>query len=435
MRRQQIVGPLFAVLVLGLSIGGLIYLQSTKPMAPVVQEEEKAWPVNVAPVVYDAHRPQLTLLGHVESPRVSRMSAAVEADVLEVYANEGQRIEAASLLVTLDPAETALTLLLREAEIEGLEAQVQIENNTNKATLAAIVSEKRLFELNSAGVEREQKLIKQKLGAESRLDSSQILLEKQSLALNARQLELTNHNAKLKQLQADLKRARSHLARAVLDRDRTRIVAPFSGRISKLHVSPGERVNPGSPVIDIYAADRLEIRALIPERYLTAVTLGLRAGGTVRAWTTHLGEHLELALDRFAGTVDQARGGTDGIFTIIGEAAELPLGKAMPITLDLPPIPNTLGLPMQALFSDNRVYKVVDDRLEVVGIKKLGEGLSQNGAAMVIAQSSGLRPGDLYLTTQLPNPVTGLKVRVINVFGVQGRDQGSGQDSEQESRP
>ncbi len=429
MRKQPVIGPLFAVLVLGLSFLGVFYLQGSKPLPPIAQEKEHAWPVEISTVVYDEHRPQLTLLGHVESSHISHMTAAVEADVLQTIVSEGHRVRQGELLVALDAAETTMNQALREAEVEDLEAQIQIENNAHQATLQAIENEKKLFELNTAGVQREQKLFKRKLGSESRLDTSQIALEKQALSLNARQLTLTNHSARLKQLQANLKRAKSQLERAQLDLRRTHIVAPFAGRVSRLHVSPGERVNPGSPVINIYAVDRLEIRSLIPERYLTAVTLGMQTTGNIKAWTTHLDSVLQLSLDRFAGSVDQARGGTDAIFTVDGETAMLPLGKAMQITLDLPPIADTLGLPMQAIFSDNRVYKVEDNRLEAVAIKKLGEGLTQGGAVVVIVQSEGLAAGDRYITTQLPNPVTGLKVAVINATQARRDTPGQAQGS------
>lgn len=413
MRKQLINSPLFAVLVLGVAILGLFLLLTSKPQPPIVEETERVWPVQISAVTYDEHRPQLTLLGHVESPRISQMTAAVDADVVHAFVDEGRRVGEGQLLVELDAAETLMALTLHEAEVDGMEAQIQIQNNAHQATLQAIQNEKKLFELNKAGVQREQKLFTKKLGSASRLDESQIALEQQALSLNTRQLELTNHAAKLKQLQADLKRAKSQLERAQLDLRRTRVVAPFAGRILSLHVSAGERVSPGSPIIDIYAADRLEIRALIPERYLTAVILGMQTTAKVKAWAIYLDAVLQLSLDRFAGEVDQARGGTDAIFTIAGEASDLPLGKALQITLDLPPIPDTLGLPMQAIFSDNRVYKVVNDRLEVVTVKKLGEGLGPDGAVMVIAQSEGLKPGDRYITTQLPNPVTGLKVNVL----------------------
>ncbi len=423
MRKKLIFGPLFAILILGLAVWGMLYLQGSRPQPPVVQEQEKAWPVAINVAVYDEHRPQLTLLGHVESPQVSRMTAAVEADVVETFVNEGHRVDKGQKLISLGAAEASMNLALREAEVEGLEAQIQIEKNADKATREAILNEQKLLELNSAGVERQQKLLKRKLGPESQLDESLIALEKQALSLNARQLALTNHAARLKQLRANLKRANAQLERAQLDMRRTQISAPFAGRISKLHVSPGERVNQGSPVINIYAVDRLEIRALIPERYLTAVTLGMQKAGTVKASATYLGNVLTLSLDRFAGEVNQARGGTDAIFTLAGEASSLPLGKAMHIILDLPPIPDTLGLPIQSIFSDNRVYKVVDGRLEAVIIKKLGEGINQRGSAMVIAQSEGLQPGDRYITTQLPSPVTGLKVSVIKPPREQGTEQ------------
>ncbi len=414
MQLRSLVSPVIALLVIGVSIAAFIYLKSTKPFVAIAEEEEKVWPVTVKETMYGTHQPQLTLLGHVESPSSSQMTAAIDADVVRNLVQEGWKVKEGQLMVELDSAEALMNQALQEAEVESLQAQVQIENNNHKAALEAIGRERKLLALNRAAVEREKRLFQKKLGTESRLDQSKITLEQQALAVNAQQLQITNHLSRLNQLQANLKRAETLLERAKLDIQRTRIIAPFAGRISKVYVSAGERVSPGKSIIDLYAADRLEARALIPERYLATITAGMDRGIAVTARVEHLGDILELTLDRFSGAVDQARGGVDGIFSITGANGTLPLGKPLQLVLDLPPLADTLGIPIRAVFSDNRVYKVSGGRLQVVSIEKLGESSSNSGERLVIARSDGLVPGDTYITTQLPNPVTGLRVAPLS---------------------
>ncbi len=71
----------------------------------------------------------------------------------------------------------------------------------------------------------------------------------------------------------DVARARVELARVELER--TLIRAPFDGMMGALEVSPGDRVEPETPLVRIDAIDRLQLLFYVPEVALSAVRPGI----------------------------------------------------------------------------------------------------------------------------------------------------------------
>jgi RND family efflux transporter MFP subunit len=65
-----------------------------------------------------------------------------------------------------------------------------------------------------------------------------------------------------------LKQARAELVQAGENLGFTRIVAPYAGVVSARHVSLGETVNPGQPLLSGYAFENMRVVASLPTRYV-----------------------------------------------------------------------------------------------------------------------------------------------------------------------
>ena len=65
-----------------------------------------------------------------------------------------------------------------------------------------------------------------------------------------------------------LKQARAELVQAGENLGFTRIVAPYAGVVSTRHVSLGETVNPGQPLLSGYAFENMRVVASLPARYV-----------------------------------------------------------------------------------------------------------------------------------------------------------------------
>jgi hypothetical protein len=91
---------------------------------------------------------------------------------------------------------------------------------------------------------------------------------------------------------------------------------------------------------------------------------------------------------------------------------QLEIGRNVQVHMQLPAKRNVAAIPSQAIYGQNRVYRVRDNRLQAVTIKRVGDWADANGNYLTLVSGQQLQEGDLLMTTQLPNAVTGLLVEV-----------------------
>jgi len=221
------------------------------------------------------------------------------------------------------------------------------------------------------------------------------------------------HESKMRELEARLAQKRAALEKAQLQLERTRIKAPYAGRITRVRVSVGERVNPGNPMLDLFEEESLVFRALIPERYLHDVQEAQRNGRSLRVTGQLEGQALEGELASLGASIPDGAGGVEGLFRITRGQAFLQLGRVTTLYLHLPALDGVLPIPFEALYGSDKVYLVDEEnRLRPVTVERVGE-LRREGRELLLIRSSALRNGQRLLLTQLPNAVEGLLVKVV----------------------
>ncbi|PZQ69079.1 MAG: efflux RND transporter periplasmic adaptor subunit, partial [Variovorax paradoxus] len=77
-------------------------------------------------------------------------------------------------------------------------------------------------------------------------------------------------------------------------------VAPFAGRVARVHVKVGQGVNPGAPVIDIVGSGPLKARVNVPSNWLA----WLKPGERLPARVDETGEAVGLKVARISARVD-----------------------------------------------------------------------------------------------------------------------------------
>lgn len=93
---------------------------------------------------------------------------------------------------------------------------------------------------------------------DARADQARRNWEKMGLA--GEPTPLTLRAPQLENARAELDAARARLRQAEIELERTRILAPYDGRILAKKVDLGQFVSPGNPLAEIYASDAVEIR-------------------------------------------------------------------------------------------------------------------------------------------------------------------------------
>jgi multidrug efflux pump subunit AcrA (membrane-fusion protein) len=381
---------------------------------PVKQEQEKAWVVQTQQLVGGAKSPQLELYGRVESPYAPSLTSSINADIKSLDIREGEYVSQGQRLVSLDDTDVRLVLEERVSNIAELEAMIASENNRYQNDLAALKLEESLVALAEKKLAREEKTSKTNLTSQSSFDSQKQALQNQKLALKARQLNVADHPARLAQLEARLSRSRILKQQAEIDLQRAMVTAPFDGIILKTMVSPGERVRPGEVLLEMYATDQVELRAQLPQKYITIVKQSLADGLALKATVKTGTGPLTVTLSRISGSITNGGIGVDALFvTQSDEAQNLTIGDNLEMILVLPAIENVFSVPVSSLYGTSRIYRVENERLTAVTVKKMGNQFRE-GKQFILVRSEALKAGDQIITTQLPHALTGLKVEVRN---------------------
>lgn len=255
--------------------------------------------------------------------------------------------------------------------------------------------------------------------AAQRVDS----LRDRQLASESQQDDAAN---RMRIAEATLKSSRAQLARAERDLDRTRIVAPYQGRVRSERVDVGQFVNRGFSLATIYATDFAEVRLPINDEELAFLELPLKPG--VEGDSAGKSPRVTISA-RFAGADYQWQG---QVVRTEGELDPRTRMVNLIARVDSPYAPTAGGAPLAVgLFVDAEIHgrmardlavlprasirqgsKVLlvdeDNRLrftEVTVMRTVGEN------AYV---SAGLKPGDRVCVSPLENALDGMSVRTAD---------------------
>ncbi|MCW8885634.1 MAG: efflux RND transporter periplasmic adaptor subunit [Motiliproteus sp.] len=404
---------LVAITILAAAVFAFYGLYTSRPQAADRKITEKIWKVTSIPAQFQNLSPNLTLYGRLESPRSSELTAAITAFVESRMVDEGFRVKKGDPLLKLDPRDAKLLVMQREAELEDIEAQLQAEITRYQSDLKALAIEKELLKIAARSVERFKELKGRNVGTDTQVDDARRSYQQQALNINTRQMNINDHGNRLAQLEAKRDRLQAQLQTALLDLERTTIIAPFDGRIAEVSVAPGDRVRSGDPLVRIYNTESMEVRAQIPSRFLADIRQALNQGESLTATADLDGQQIDMQLDRLSAEVGSGRAGIDALLQITSVSRQLELGRAVEIDLQLPRQGNLLVLPPQSLYGTDRIYIVKEGRLQGQLVQRRGE-ITVAGRPHILIASDAVKDGDQIVTTQLPNAITGLKVDVTD---------------------
>ena len=389
-----------------------VLLVTTRPERPAISIPEKAWSVDVVPAVPSAIRPTLELYARIESPKDARLSSAVEADVLEVKVQDGDRVVAGDELLVLDERDARFELLQRAADVQEIRAQINLEKQRLRRNEEALYKERELLELTVSNAERARSLYKDNLVSLSNVDDTAEELKRQELAITSRQLVIEEGQIRKEQLAAQLQRAEALRDKAQLSLDRTRVTAPFDGVISEVDASVGDRVRVGDELMRLHNPEALELRTQVPTRFASRVREALDTGADIGAQTTISGESYQTRLTRLSGQTREGSGSVDAYLVFENAPLNAPLGTTVPVRLSLPAESDAIAVPAEAVYGRNRVFKLLGDRLAAVEVERVGERMSAEGRSEVLIRSDDLTADDLIVSTKISSATDGLLVRV-----------------------
>lgn len=288
-----------------------------------------------------------------------------------------------------------------------------------------------------------------KLARANLLEAKQILAEEQARGLQAKEdwrrlgnnseaPDLVLRRPQLAAAEARLTSAEAAYNKQQLNLERTKIVAPYAGRVLSKNVDLGQVVANNGRLATIYSVDFVEVRlpiknkelALIdlPERYRYSeqttteapdVTISSDLGGSQYQW--------QGKLIRTEGAVDDTSRQLHVIAQIedpYGIKAEgkpaLKIGQYVTARIKGKNLPDALVIPNRSIYQGSYVYIVEDEVL----LRREVEILWQNDKQAVIA--AGLKAGDALVLTPLGQVMSGTRATIKN-----GADGNKGPKSQQ----
>lgn len=203
--------------------------------------------------------------GYVVARRQATVSSKVTGKVVDVFVEEGMRVEKDQVVATLDDSTQQAQLSLARAQTESA-----------RATLDEIEAQLRIARLER---DRFRDLIKRNLTSQSSVDTAEAAFDQ-----IAAQLETRRENVKVAERNVEL--AEDSLSNMT-------IRAPFAGMVVSKNAQPGEMISPISAgggftrtgICTIIDTDSLEIEVDVNEAYIQRVKAGQSVSATLDAYS------------------------------------------------------------------------------------------------------------------------------------------------------
>ncbi len=409
--RQRL--PRQAQILLGIGAATAIVSTGLVAFAPEPDRRPAAeliLPVTTVVAEVKAHAPQVGLYGRIETPNAARLTALVAAAVVAMEVREGDRVDAGDTLIRLDETDAALALQRSESDLTEARADLEALKLTGADDRTVLAHQEELRRLARDKADWHRQLREQGAISQQTLNAALNEAHSQAIALSRQRHQVSTFDLRLAQAQARVSRAEASLEEARVRLRRTRIRAPFPGRVTRIHIAPGELVSPGSVVAEVYDDSALEVRAQIPNAHLPALAEALARGERPRVEVV-LGEsRVHGELDRLVGEVAKGQSGVDGLVRLDAAAAPPDLGRAVDLRVTLPAVQNAVAVPVQAVYGQRRLFVVEDGVLVGIEVERLGETTDSAGRLRLLVRSPVLVDGVRILSSQLSNAVTGLRV-------------------------
>ncbi len=362
--------------------------------------------------------PELGLYGRVETPHSATLTALISAPVKALRAREGDRVVAGEVLVQLDTTDAQLLARRRESELVEAQADLAVLKLSGAEDREVLTHQEALQRLARDKAERHRKLRASASISQETLNAVLQESRAQAIAVSRQRHQVASFEHRLARAEAQVARAQAALEEARVGLERAQIRAPFPGRVTRVAVAPGELVSPGAVVAEIYDDSTLEIRVQIPVTHLPVLERALAAGQRPRVAVDFGNYRAGGELDRLAGAVAKGQSGVDGLIRLDAGTPPPDLGRAVNLRITLPPVPNAIAVPVQAVYGQRRLFVIKDGLLTGIDVERLGEVTDTGGQLRLLIRAAALEDGALVLSSQLSNAVTGLRVGVTEASAV-----------------
>ncbi|WP_286268743.1 efflux RND transporter periplasmic adaptor subunit [Thalassotalea hakodatensis] len=241
------------------------------------------------------------------------------------------------------------------------------------------------------------------------------------LGNNEQAPDLVMRKPQIQAAKANVESAQASLHKAELALERTRIIAPFSGRILSKNVDVGQLVSTGTQLAEIYAIDYVEIRLPLKNKDLPYIDLPENTRLSQAQVQPEVRFESSLVKEQFwQGKVVRTEGAydvnsqqlyvvaqiTDPYGVEVNNGMPIKIGQYVSAEITGKTVEGAITIPNRAIYQGSYVYVVEDNVL----IRKEITTTWQNDKVAIIDQ--GLVEGDLLVLTPLGQVTSGTRVAI-----------------------
>jgi len=255
-----------------------------------------------------------------------------------------------------------------------------------------------LFQLDDADLQAQLEKLKQQ--------------EKLAILNEQRLNDLIKHEAVVQQdydqAFTNLKVLQSQIAELQVMISKTRIKAPFGGRIGIIHVYPGAVVSVNTILTNLEDNSQVKVEFYVPEKYISTITQGSEQKFTVSSDNKQYTAKViarESRIDPNTRTLLVRAVSANPNGTLIA-------GQSARLSLALQSSSNALMVSTQALIPSSQGYNVYVSKGNTVQLRSVEIGQRNTLAAEVL---KGLEPGDTVITSNLLRLIPGSPVSFVTV--------------------
>ena len=408
----------FAVLSLALVIAVVLVIM--RPKAERQKPVEKGLLVEVVPATTQDVEMVVETFGTVGPRESLKLVAQVGGPVVDINPafKEGRFVPAKTLLIQIDPRTYRLAVERANVRIKQAEADLKRLEQEVLNLRARIRIARSDVKLAKNEYERLKKLVERKVIAQSQLDKTEqaYLASKERLQAIENQMALVDPQKETLIAARDM--ARVMYQEAELNLERSRMIAPFDAWVLEKVIEVGQQVNIGQQLGRIYSAGALDIEVRIPAKDLkwfpddmgqeTPIPADVifNNGGSRNVWSGRVAR-VKAMMDQRTRTLPMVVE-VDEVISSANSLDQFSLRPGMFVTVQIKGkrVENVFVLPRYLVYPGDVVYTVQDHTLKSNSVTIL------RGYKDKVIIGEGLSEGDLIVTSPLPSPTDGQRVRL-----------------------
>lgn len=206
------------------------------------------------------------------------VSSRVAGTVVEVAAEETDRVHAGQVLIRLDPVDARVSLMNAEGQLAQAVREAQAKMQQANQADAAIPQRRAQYEQARDEYNRRHPLLERRAVSAEEVDTGKRQMQQAQAALQAAEREAAAAHAQVDGTTVEnfpaVVQARAQFRNAWVNNGRNAIVSPIEGYAARRQVQVGQRIQPGQDLLTIVPLSDLWVDANFKETQLQHIRIG-----------------------------------------------------------------------------------------------------------------------------------------------------------------